>query len=92
MTPPKVSKTDSPPLSPSTIQSPHTNATVHASLSPIKPSRYFDGELTDGDSVIRVVGFDKHQREKLRSFSDENLPITLKNCQIKLNRFKHKLD
>ena len=95
MTPPKVSKTDSPPLSPSTIQSPNTNATVHAliaSLSPIKPSRYFDGELTDGDSVIRVVGFDKHHREKLHSFSDENVPITLKNCQIQLNRFKNKLE
>ena len=50
-------------LSPSQISSPESSVTVNgivASLSPKKDkSRFFHGELTDGESVVRVVGFEK---------------------------------
>lgn len=66
----KLSK-EIPPLSPSKITSTEEHATISgmlAALSPVKPSRYFDAELTDGHSVIRLVGFDKAKRQELQSF------------------------
>ena len=54
-----------PPLSPAEITEPQTHATINgviASVSPLKPSKYFDGELTDGDTIVRFVGFRKEQR------------------------------
>ena len=54
------------PLSPSDVNASdhHANVTgMLASLSPFKPSNqhteYFDVELTDGHSIMRVVGFGK---------------------------------
>ena len=82
-------------LSPTTIASPSNNATIHgmlASLSPIKPTRYFDGELTDGNAVIRVVGFDKAQQQHLLTYCEQEVPITLSNCQVQYNRSKSKLE
>ena len=55
-------------LSPTTIASPSNNANVNALLSPVKPTRYFDGELTDGNTVIRVAGFDKAQQQHLLAY------------------------
>ena len=40
---------------------PHNVHGVLASLSPLKPSKYFEGELTDGNECMRMVGFDKLQ-------------------------------
>lgn len=83
------------PLSPGNIKSEDPHATVHAlvtSVSPITPSRFFEGELTDGDSIIRIVGFDKHQRQKIDNFCTKGIPITLKDCQIQTNTFKNKLE
>ena len=96
-TTPKKSKQDqSPtPLSPGNIQSTSASATVHAliaSVSPLKPSRYFDGEITDGDSVIRIVGFDKVQRQMLHTYCNQKTPISLKNCQIQRNKYHGKLE
>ena len=82
-------------LSPGEIVSPEPHATIHAlvtSVSPVKPSRYFDGELTNGETIIRVVGFDKKQREKLQSYCDQQLPVTIKDCQVQQNIFKIKLE
>lgn len=70
-----------PPLSPAEITTPETHATINgmiASVSPIKPSKYFDGELTDGDNIIRFVGFRSEQRQLLHSFCEKKKPITIK--------------
>ena len=82
-------------LSPSTITTAGEHATVTgllASLSPIKPTRYFDGELTDGQSVIRLVGFDKAKLRQLQPFSDYGVPVTLRNCLVQKNKFKDQLE
>ena len=91
----KIPKTQESPLSPSNVTSPNRHATISgvlASLSPIKPSRYFDGELTDGESVIRIVGFDKGKRQELQSFCDYNTPVTLRDCLIQQNKYKNSLE
>ena len=69
----------------STVEAPTPHATIHgmlASLS-LKPSKYFEAELTDGSKCIRMVGFDKSQQVKLQPFFDKGLPVKLQNCQIK---------
>ena len=63
-----------------------------ASVSPIRPSKYFDGELTDGDTVIRFVGFRNEQRQLIHSFGEEKKPITIKNCQVQWNKLKNQLE
>lgn len=77
-------------LSPSTIKSPNEKATVNAvlaSLSPQKRSnRSFQGEVTDGDTVIPIFGFDENHRKKLEPYMDDQTPLTLRNCQISLNK------
>lgn len=91
----KQRKTEDSPLSPSCIKSTQQHATVTgllASLSPIKPSRYFDGELTDGEGIIRLVGFDKAKQQELQSFCDYDIPVTLKNCVVQQNKFKQCLE
>ena len=83
------------PLSPGNITAPNQHATVSAvvaSLSPIKPNKYFDGELTDGECVIRLVGFDKSKQRQLQMFCDSKMPVTLRDCQVQLNKFKSTLE
>ena len=82
MSPSKVTKTDS-------------HATVSglvSILSPLQPSRYFHGELTDGEGIMRVVGFDKTKLAQLRSFCDNGLPVTLRDCAIQRNKLKDTLE
>lgn len=83
-------------LAPKDIVSPDTHASVHAivfSLSATKTKgTFFDGELTDGVKIIRVVGFDKNQHAKLQDFHIKQIPVTLSNCQIKFNNVYNKLE
>lgn len=67
--PPKVHKHE--PLHPSKISSANDHATVSGlllTLSPIKPARFFDGELTDGKSTIGIVGFDKAKLHQIQPY------------------------
>ena len=62
-------------------------------VSPTKDnSSFFDGELTDGHAVIRIVGFDKAQHSMLREFQTKGLPFTLANCVIQSNKLSKKLE
>ena len=91
---PSQSKKSRMSLSPSQLSSPEPSATVNgvvASLSPQKErSRFFHGELTDGESVVRVVGFEKEQRQKLADFYQKQQPVTIRNCQVSMNKITGK--
>ena len=84
------------PLSPSDVNASDHHASVTgmlASLSPLNPSyqhtKYFNGELTDGHSIMRVVGFDKAKQQELKGFCDYSIPIILRDCQIQQNKFSN---
>ena len=48
---------------------------------------FFDGEIADDTSKIRLVGFDASQQRKLSGFHETQLPIELQNCEIKKPRY-----
>ena len=84
------------PLTPTKLAS-DTHATIEAviaSVSPMKNSKthFFDEELTDGDTVIRMVGFDDHQRDALNTFMKQKMPVAIKNCHIQLSKFTQKYE
>ena len=61
------------PLTPTKLSAADPHATVDAviaSVSPPKNSKtnYFDGEITDGETVTRIIGFDKTQKTLLNRF------------------------
>lgn len=93
--PTKLNKSET-PLSPKDILEPSPRANVNALISSLSPekkdSRFFEGELTDGQSIVRIVGFEKHQRQELESFCTNGIPITLSNCQIQHKKLKNKLE
>ena len=76
------------PLTPTKLSAadPHaaTVDAVIASVSPPKNSKtnFFDGKITDGETVTRIVGFDKTQRDTLDRFRQKGTPVTLKNCLV----------
>ena len=74
----------------SAVQDPTPHATVHrklASLSPLKPSKYFEAELTDGNQCIRMVGFDKSQQVELQPFFDKAILSNCRTAKSKKKRF-----
>ena len=48
--------------------------------------------MTDGEGIIRLVGFDKHKRQELQSFCEHNTPVTLHDCHVQQNKFKNTLE
>ena len=48
-------------------------ATVEGIVSSISPMRkkHFEGELTNGDRCIRIIGFDSSQHSKLSNYHNE---------------------
>lgn len=67
---------------------PSKSSTVEGILSSVSPMRdkYFEGELTDGETSIRIVGFDNDQQQKLASFYREKTPVKISNCEVKKAR------
>ena len=74
------------------------NANVHgvvACLSPMKKGKgaeFFDGKLTDGETNVRVVGFQASQRKRLASFHDTSASVSLQNCKVKRARNLEELE
>lgn len=62
---------------------------VHISSDTIS---LFWWEITDGDSIIRIVGFDRAQRQMLHTYCDKKTPISLKHCEIQRNKSHGKLE
>ena len=83
------------PLSPCKVSVADNHATVSGvltMLSPIRPKKYFDGELTDGEATMRLVGFDKSKLDQLRPFCEYELPVTLRDCNIKRSVYNDTLE
>ena len=84
------------PLTPTKIKNTDAHATVEAAFACISPTKddttFFDGELTDGLDVIRLLGFDKSQHKTLTQFQTKGLSVTLKNCVVQQNKFTKKLE
>ena len=81
-------------LTPQLITTADTHATVHAcvySLSSLD-NNYFEGEMTDGVAVIRIVGFDRAHFSQMELFWQKKTTVTLKNCQIKPSKFTSSLE
>ena len=60
-------------------------------MCPVKkgasPSQaFFDGELSDGEQIVRVVGYEKKQFEKLEGYCESQKPCCLKDCAISEGR------
>ena len=75
----------------------HENANIHGvlmELSPVKKgkrSNFFEGQMSDGTSRMRFVGFKAEQRKKLVDFSQSGKPVALKDCEVKVSRQGHQM-
>ena len=82
------------PLSPSQV-TPDPKATICAivnSLSPHpSPNNYFQGEITDGETVLPLFGYDEDLQIKLKDYMETKETVTLRNCQVSENSKTGKL-
>ena len=66
-------------------------------LSPVKMSsrnpqvQYFDGRITDGVEVTRMVCFDSKKRTLLDNAREKGMSIGLKKCKVKENRGEYEI-
>lgn len=68
---------------------------VLTNVSPMKRSKtcsFFDGEITDGKSTMRVFGFDDTVRRKLISYEESKSPVMFENCEVKPSRKGNQLE
>lgn len=68
---------------------------VISRLSPMKQSdtcSYFDGQITDGKSSMRLFGFDSTARRQLVDFNESKKPVSLSNCTVRRARKGNKLE
>ena len=70
---------------------------VVTSLSPLKSNKtgttkYFEGEISDGKSCRRLVGFDAKLHSKLQEYHEKNEALALGNCEIKQSRYGSELE
>ena len=77
---------DEVPLSPSKISSTAQKTDVEGiirsiSVSPHRDS-FFDGELSDGEGIVRFVGYDKKHINKLKEFYTTQEPCKLRSAMI----------
>lgn len=77
----------------SSVDHPSPRAKIHGvitMLSPMKKSKnncnYFNGELGDGKSTMRVFGYDSNVRRQLWEHHEKDEPVSLSNCQVKTSR------
>lgn len=79
----------------SDVNRPATNANIHGAvvaISPVKKGKYskcpfFDGDFANETSKIRLVGFDSLQQRRLSDYYERQVPVEIKNCEIKKSRY-----
>ena len=91
---PKIKREDKEEvLTPLMISDPIPNTTVEAViLSLLSHPRYFDGELTDGEKIIRFVAFDTNQGKTMDTFFKKKTPVSLQGCRVQYNKTYHRLE
>ena len=87
---PTTSKMPKRGISPREISSPEPAAVVNGIVTSLSPAKRkestFYGELSDGEAVIPLLGFDKSQWHTLEHFLTSQKPLSLINCQIAVNK------
>lgn len=66
-----------------------------SSLSPIKKGRthnYFKGLMSDGNAIVRLVGFSNSQQIKIKKIMDEQQSVQFDNCEIRKLRWGPKME
>ena len=69
------------------------HATVHGIVVSVASKRkggHFEGELSDGVAVVRVVGFEEKQRQMLVSHIGQ--VVVLRNCQAQLSPYSNRME
>lgn len=80
------------------VNEPADSASVHgvmSDVSPIKKGRYsdfFEGNVYDGQSTMRLVGFKKSQQKQMKQMMESKEPIHIDDCQIKCAKRGNKLE
>ena len=75
-----------------------SNASIYGvltSVSPVKKGRrtnYFEGTVSDGNSKLRLVGFDTKQQKRMDELMAKKKAIAKKNCEIKQSRRGDKME
>ncbi len=62
------------------------NAKVHGvvtRLSQLKKGKYFNGELSDGKTKMRVFGFEVAVQRRLAGFHEQGAAVSLERCAVK---------
>ena len=61
---------------------------VITGLSIVKKGKksYFDGNVSDGKTKLRIVGFQGGQHKAIQDFLTKKTPLRLEDCQIKRGR------
>ena len=72
------------------IQSTTKSAKIHGVVTELtqmdSQSKYFEGRIADEKTTMRVVGFEKRQRDQLAVQKDLKQPVELHNCVIQKER------
>ena len=53
---------------------------------------YFEGQLRDETGSLRLVGFDASQQQKMADHQEQQIPITLENCEIRKSRYSDTME
>ncbi len=65
---------------------------VLTSLSPMRTGKYFDGQIADDTTSMRLVGFDTAQQRELATHYDKHEAVTLQNCKVQKSRYSEPME
>ena len=74
------------------VNEPADSASVHGVISDVSPikkgrhSEFFEGNVYDGQSTMRLIGFKKSQQKQMKQMMESKEPIFIDDCQIKCQK------